>query len=58
MVGGGGIVRFGGDCRLCWSDGERERKKGRNEERWERRGRSELFFLFDGVVYIILMSCM
>ena len=37
---------------------ERERKRGRKEERWERRGRSELFFLFDGVVYIILISSM
>ena len=47
MVTGGG-----GDCKLCWFDGERE------EERWERKERSELFISFDVVVYIVLRSCM
>ena len=48
VASSGGIARFGGNCRLCWFDRERERG----------RERSELFILFDGVVYIILMSYM
>ena len=47
VVGSGEIARFGGDCWLCWFGGGREGRE-----------RSELFILFDGVVYIILMSCM
>ena len=46
VASSGGIARFGGNCRLCWFDRERGRE------------RSELFILFDGVVYIILMSYM
>ena len=43
----GRIARFGGDC---WPYAFDERRVGRE--------RSELFILFDGVIYIILMSCM
>ena len=44
MVDGDGGTRFGGDCWLCVFDGGRER--------------SELFILFDRIVYIILINCM
>ena len=50
MVDGDGGTRFGGDCWLCVFDGGRER--------WEGRERSELFILFDRIVYIILINCM
>ena len=43
----GRIARFGGDCWLYAFDGGRVRRE-----------RSELFILFVGVIYIILMSCM
>ena len=47
VTNGGRIARFGGDCWLYAFDGGRVGKE-----------RSELFILFDGVIYIILMSCM
>ena len=35
----------------------KDRQKGREErERWERRERIDLFILFFGIVYIILMN--
>ena len=47
VIDNGRIARFSGDCWPCAFD---EGRMGRE--------RSELFILFDGVVYIILMSCM
>ena len=36
----------------------KERQKGREErERWEGRERIDLFILFVGIIYFILMNC-
>ena len=47
VIDSGKIARFGGDCWPYAFDGGRVGGE-----------RSELFILFDGVIYIILMSCL
>ena len=55
MVAGDGGIGFGGDCWLCGFDRGKEKEM---EERDGREERSELFILFDRIVYIILINCM
>ena len=43
---------------IYYFNDERETKGREERKRWERRERTELFILFVGIVYIILMSCM